>query len=517
MSGSTNPYSFASVRGSALAYLSGRAVSAVLTFSAFALAARVLPLDEYGVYMAALAAMETGLALSTPGLDWVAARILPEYRLHAAGKAIVRAVSYLSALQMALYFCAGSALFFYGDWVAALLRMERAADVLSLTGAVLAVEGCARLFREQVLSTLMRQGAAQLAQVLRSGVLAFLLSRDWYSGREIVALEAIHYELLAACSSAALAALLLVREMWSLRHWTVASSDWIPPNPKQLFIFAVNTYISYLLAFAYGSQMLTLIIARILGVDAAAVFGFSTSFSDQVRRYLPTDLLRSVIQPSLIAFYSHTRDFKAFMVRLGIWFKSSLIILAPVIVYFVAFGEMGAAIVGGERFRDAGPVVTLMLVGTGLTTLRRVVELSCNAVLATDLYVKGGFWLLVVPPLAVLILTLRGSLIDVVALVVCAEAFFCTRIIVALRRRGYAFRFCWRGIFRLAFLSGGIAAAFVMLSRIIQLDFPASVAACLLAMFAGVVLAKPLDSPEIEAVSGWSPRGGRLLSRLSSG
>ncbi|MDF9392754.1 MULTISPECIES: lipopolysaccharide biosynthesis protein [Methylococcus] len=514
MSDSGNPYGAAALRRSAFAYLSGRAVSALLTFSAFALAARVLPLESYGTYMAALATMETGLALSTPGLDWVAARILPEYRLHAEGRAIVGIIGRLAGLQMAFYFCAGAVLFFHAESVAALLRMEAAAPVLSLAGAVLAVEGFGRLYREQMLGTLMRQGAAQAAQVVRSGTLAALLASDWFAGREITALDAVHYELMASSGSTGLGALLLLYEMWSLRYRVASSGDWTPPGRKQLLKLAVNTYISYLLAFAYGSQMLTLIVARILGAEAAAVFGFSTNFSDQVRRYLPTDLLRSVIQPALIAFFSRRRDFGGFMVRVGGWFKSSMVLLMPVILYFIAFGGMGAALLGGERFREAGPVIALMLVGTALTILRRVVELSCNAVLATDLYVRWGVWLLAVPVMAVLLLTSGGNLTELIMLVIASETFFNFGIILALRRRGYPFKLAWGGMLRLAAWYGVGAGVLVWSGPLVRFDMPTSVAVCLLLGAVVTLVAKPLSADEAALMSNWSPRGARLLSRF---
>jgi O-antigen/teichoic acid export membrane protein len=513
MSGSGNPYGAAALRRSALAYLAGRAVSALLTFSAFALAARVLPLEAYGTYMAALAAMETGLALSTPGLDWVAARILPEYRLHAAGRAIVSIICRLAGMQMAFYSCAGGVLYFNAEQVASLLRMEAAAPVLSLAGAVLALEGFGRLYREQMLGTLMRQGAAQSAQVVRSGVLAFLLGADWFAGLEITALDAVRYELTASCASTGLGAVLLLREMWSLRYRVAPSGDWMPPRRKQLFKLAVNTYISYLLAFAYGSQMLTLIVARILGADAAAVFGFGTNFSDQVRRYLPTDLLRSVIQPTLIAYFSRRRDFGGFMLRVGLWFKSSMILLMPVVAYFIAFGGMGATLVGGERFREAGPIVALMLVAGGFAPLRRVVELSCNVVLATDLYVRWGFWLLAVPAVAVFLLTSGGSLTELIVLVIGSEAFFNFGIILGLRRRGYPFKLAWGGLLRLATWYGVGAGALVWSGPLVRFDMPTSVAVCLLLGAVGTLVAKPLSAAEAALVSDWSPRGAKLLSR----
>jgi O-antigen/teichoic acid export membrane protein len=513
MSGSGNPYAAGAVRSSALAYLSGRAVSALLTFSAFALAARVLPLEAYGTYIATLATVDTGLALSTAGLDWVAARILPEYRLHAGGRAIIGVVARLSGLQTALYACAGAALYFHAEPFARLLRMEGAGTALSLAGGLLGVEGFGRLCRDQMLGTLMRQGAAQSSQVLRSGVLASLLGSDWLAGREIAALDAVRYELTASCGSAILAGLLLLRELYAIYYRSTPSGNWTPPRPRQLVKLAVNTHISCLLAFAYGSQMLTLIVARVLGAEAAAVFGFSTNFSDQVRRYLPTDLLRSVIQPTLIAFFSRRRDFGGFMVRLGIWFKSSMILLMPVIVYFIAFGGMGATLLGGERFREAGAIVALMLVAAGFAPLRRVVELSCNVVLATDLYVRWGFWLLAVPVVAVFLLTSGGSLTELIMLVIGSEAFFNFGIILALRRRGYPFRLAWGGLLRLAVWYGVGVGVLVWSGPLVHFDMPTSVAVCLLLGAVGTVIAKPLSAAEAALVADWSPRGARLLSR----
>jgi O-antigen/teichoic acid export membrane protein len=508
-----DPYQAGAVRGSLAAFLVGRGVSAVLTFTAFALAARVLSLDQYGVYVTALATLETGLALATAGLDWVAVRLLPEYRLHGGGRATARAIGWLTGAQVLLYAAVAACGYAGAAYWERLLRIEAAEAVLPWLAVLLVVEGAARIFRDQMLGALMRQGVGQFGQSLRSGLLVVWLGTDWLAPRTITAPEMLRYELLAAAAAAVAGGVLLVQELWRLRHLPPAPR-WVAPKARRLFALAIHMYFNHVLALVYGANVLTLLVARMLGAEAVALFGFGNGFAQQVRRYLPTELLQSVIRPSLFAFFSRTRDFSALMIRLGLWLKSSLVMLVPIVVYFVAFGERAAGALGGQQFREAWPVVAVLLLGAGASALRRIVELASNAVMASALCVEAGVWLLAVPLLTILILVEGGRLLPVVALTVIAEVFYGWRVIAGLRRRGYVFPLGLGGVARLLAWSGCASLALRWTAEDLPLDGAASLALCLTVSGIAIFAARPLTAAESELAAGWGVNGVRQVTRL---
>jgi hypothetical protein len=78
------------LRNSIWYFLTGKVVSAVMTFFILFWVVRLLTLEEYGVYITLVPGMELVIAISGLGLPWLAARYLPEYRLHASGSLIQR-------------------------------------------------------------------------------------------------------------------------------------------------------------------------------------------------------------------------------------------------------------------------------------------------------------------------------------------------------------------------------------------------------------------------------------------
>jgi len=511
MSYKSNPYGGASVRLGIIIFITGRGFSAVLTFAAFAMAARLLNLPEYGIYAASLALMEIGIALSSVGLDWVAARTLPDYRVYAGGRATVAMILRLGAIQSFILISVGTLFAVNATHLAEILQLQDAANAFLLAGVLIAVEGVGRLSRDQMLGILMHQTAGQLAQLIRSGTLAVLLALALNSGVAHDASDVMRFELIAALSAGGVGIVLLIHALWRLWPLTPAKSEWRPPANRRLLKLALHSYTSYLLALAYGPHVLTILIARILGVDAVAIFGFARGFADQVRRYLPTDLLQGVIRPALVAYYSATNDFSGLMLRLGLWMKSSLIILLPLLAFFCIFGELGSTALGGEKFHAAWPVILLLLCVAGMMAWRRVVELASYSVMASDVCVRAGVVLVLMLPIIAGVLLLAESLLLAVALVVTAEAIFCFRVLLMLRQRGFSYTFQKGGFMRLLFTLILSIALLWLIRDLFEPQLMVAVMATLLVCSLSMRFIRPFNRDEDALVADWSPRLAKLL------
>lgn len=502
-------YGAASIKSSAVAYLAGRGVSALLTFAAFALAARILALDEYGAYMLALAMMELAIALSTGGLDWVANRFLPECRIHASGATTCRFVLRLGGLQTVLLCATAVLLWLVQTQVAVFSNQPTAAAALGLAAALVCVEGVGRLCRDQFLGILMLQRQGQAAQVVRALLLASLLGAAWWGGVPMTASQVLQFELAASGVSALLGLLLLGRALLRMRVVAAADPQWRQPAAARMASLAAHMYGSYLLALAYGPQVLTVIVSRVLGADAVALYGFARTFADQVRRYLPTDILQSVIRPSLVAYYSSTHDFQGLALRLGLWFKSSLVAVVPLVVVLLALREQGSALIGGARYTSAWPLLVILVASTAGMALRRVTELACNAVMAPQLCLQAAAPLLFVPLIAYVALSSGLGLVALGGVVLTSEFAFSIVVIVMLQRRGYrgvSIKASWRRWFMWSPL---LAVGSIFCAR----WFGDSIAV----VFAGagwllaVVFGGLFAQQEKAVISGFSPRIGSLL------
>lgn len=507
-----SPYGGAAVKRGLFAFLAGRGVSAGLTFAAFSLSAHALSLSQYGIYAAALALMELLLALCTGGIDWVAARVLPESRMHASGRATAALVLRLFALQSAIYASSAVLVWLLAAPLSQLLRLPEAAPAFALAAGLLWLEGVGRLSRDQMLGILMEQRSGQLAQILRSGTL--LAALLWLHQQQLVptALDVLRLELLASALAALLGALLLARALWRLLPLAANDADWRMPPLRSMARLAFHTYASYLLAIAYGPQVLTMVIARLLGTDAVAVFGLARGFADQVRRYLPTDLLQSVIRPALIAYYTTQHDFQGLMLRLALWFKAALLVLFPLLLFFAAFGALGMQAIGGRRFADAWPIVLLLLCGTAMAAWRRVVELAANTVLASDLTVKAALVLMGVPLLIAGGLAVLPWLLPAVALVALSDGVFCWRVMRGLRGRGHAAHWELAGFGRLLLAWLAALAVLLGLRAVLAPGLPLALLLAAGVSLAALVLARPLSQAEAQLVSGWNARLARWMS-----
>lgn len=505
-----HPYNGRAVKGGMLVFIAGRGLSGLLTFIAFGLAARLLPLAEYGHYAAALAVMEVALALSTGGLDWVTARLVPDTRVHASGRATGAAVLRLAARQATLIVVVAGAVYAGADALAGAMKLPGAAPAFHLVALLVLTEGLGRLGRDQMLTVLMAQRAGQLAQLLRVGTLLALLLWMWRHDTALDAATMLTLEVTAASCAALAGAVALVLVLWRLRDVPAADPDWQPPQQAQLRRLAMHTYASYLLSQLCGPQVLTMVVARMLGADAAGAFGFARAFADQVRRYLPTDLLQSIVRPTLVAYYSATREFAGLSLRAGLLLKSAAVVLLPLLVFFTAFGDLGMHALGGARFAPSWPVLVVLLCGAGTTAWRRVVELCANTVLESALVARTNAMLAVLPVAMVLVLQLTGSLVLAAALPVLAEALFCVRVQAGLRARGYQAPAHTDGWLRLA-VGLLVCVPLAMVHAAHPLPLPVAIVLAGVSSLLVLRMARLISAPEGALIATWNGRLARLI------
>jgi O-antigen/teichoic acid export membrane protein len=441
-------------------FVLGKGVSALLTMIAFALVARLLPPTSYGTYVSLVAMMELGLALSSVGLDWVTARMLPEYRIHAGGKALIRFTLCLGALRTGILLTVGAGIIALAGSIAELIRQPRAVSLIQLYAAVMIVEGIARFLRDDILGNLLLQGALQAAQVLRTIVLVAGLYWLTLEQKQDVS-HVIVVDLLSACTGMLIALIGLSAAL--LRSVSMpASQGWEPPSISDMRALAANTYVSYVLTLAYSGQFLTLLLSRYAGAEATAVFGFARNLAEQIRRLLPTEMFMGLIRPMLVARYVETKDFDKLNLNAGLILRIGFAALTPLCVFFVAFGQETLTWLSKGKFGGSYHLMLVLLAYLAVFGHRRVIEMVANVAGHAYLCTRAGFFLLAVPGLAVVVLELGWGPIALVSAMFLGDLAFGILVARGLNRRHLAYTLPAQSLVKIAV--GGLCAAALALA-----------------------------------------------------
>lgn len=395
-------YSGAALGRSARHFLMGKVLSAAITLAILLGLVRVLPVEQYAAYVIFVAAIELAFALSFVGLPWLAARYLPEFRIHGTNGQIAglcrRLVIFHALVILAFAALLAVLLDAYLDWLG--LAEHRSAARIYLL--VFIAEATGRFMREGVLGALLQQGIAQASQVLRSLLFLILLVALHYSGG--LDLEQVARAELAAAVGATLFALaglwLYLGQLKSQPN----TQGWAPPPVWRMWPTAAKMYASQLLTLVHSPQLVLNVVQFWLGAGAAATFGFLRNLYDLVARYLPATLLFSLVRPKLVASYAQAGDIDALSRNANLAGKLSLLVLMPAVAFAAAGGDLLVNLLSGGKFPDTGLLLFGLMLALVPFSQRQLLETVAVATGRAGLCIKAALAGLAVPPLLALML-----------------------------------------------------------------------------------------------------------------
>lgn len=360
------------MRRSAWHFVSGKAISALLTFVILLWLVRLLPVSEYGAYMSFTASLEILIAISGLGLPWLLARFLPELRMHASGAEI-------SAFAVRMQVRIGLSLLAF--WVIGMAGVEAALRWAGLSEylaaarlylLVIAVECAGRHLRDSFLGSLMQQGHARASLAARQGSFLLLLACGAMVGN-LTLLEVVALELAASMIGSTIAFVALRRHLRGLLAQP-AQAGWRTPRLSAMWRTAMQMYGVNLLSLACSPQAFVLLLQRHSGAEAAALLGFLRSLYGIAARYLPATLLFSLIRPKLVSSYVAGGGITELTAQANLLGKLSLLVLMPVVVIAAVDGNTMIAALSGGRFTDSGWLLCGMMIGLLPLSQRSLLE-----------------------------------------------------------------------------------------------------------------------------------------------
>ncbi|WP_374588143.1 hypothetical protein [Ideonella dechloratans] len=368
-----DPYSGAALKRAVLQFLTGKVLSALLTFITLLWLVRLLPLEAYGAYVTVLAASEIGLAMANLGLPWLANRLLPDARLNGSADD-VRHIAWLLARRAAWASLAVSLAFALSvPWYA------RSAGMVAQLGAVwggvalLFAESWGRFLRDSVLGPLMLQAEGRACLVLRQLLLLAGIALGLQGGPPSAAL-AVGAEALAAAASLLLALVLLWRRLGQLRMARDDAPSWQPPAVRDQWRWALHMYAAQVVSLAFAPQLLLNLLQATAGAGPAAVFGFLRQLYEQVSRYLPATLLFGVIRPRLVAAYVGAEGLPGLVAGANLAGKLSLFVLGPLLAWVAVGGNTLVSLLSGGKFNEAGPQLLAFMLALLPFSQRQLLE-----------------------------------------------------------------------------------------------------------------------------------------------
>lgn len=398
-------YSGRRFRTSILRYLGGRGVNAVLAFTILILLARSLSTDDYAAYVSAFALLEITMLMSSLGMEWVTGIYIPQIRLKGAGQAMRRFVGHVVAIQAVAAAGLGVAVWFFASPLAGWMGMAHAASVFQLYGVVVFLEAISRVMRDQVLSCLLLQGASQLSQMARNIVfllcIVCLMSAD-----EATALSVAQFEILASASSLVVGAAFVGWFLWRQRRQQGTDPDWRPPSLADMFLMGRAAWIANLASLTWGSQVIVLLTTKILGAEVGAMTGFVRNLAEQVRRYLPAELLFSILRPVLVARYAEEHDLSRLANRCGFLFKVNTLSIALIVVASLVCGDHLFALLTAGRYPDAGYLAVVWFAVFVFAGQRRYTDLLLHTAQQSRVIQRISLLLVPAPLVVFVMLTL---------------------------------------------------------------------------------------------------------------
>lgn len=251
-----------------------------------------------------------------------------------------------------------------------------------------------------------------------------------------------------------------------------------------------------LLSALTGSGAQRLLVARLLGLEAAGLFAFLQQIIRVVGRCMPTHLLANLITPMLVSRNARGQQ-KTVQDTFSLMWKGNLLVIAALLAPLAILGNWGIALLSGGRFDQAGLAALMLLLWLAANSQQRIISLSMQINDRTRALRLHSLLLLLTPVFAVL-----GSALGLIGLILGVAAASWVRNVYGyywMARAGLSIQIDRSATFRCM----GVAILTAVLIIIVNLwmgPLPALLIAAP-AMILGFLLSKPFNRDDFELIA----------------
>jgi len=492
-------------------FAAGRLLSAIVGIGTLLLLVRALEKGDYGLYIALLAAFEILQLAASPGAYAVVFRYLPELREGSAGRAVARLVGIVTAYRLVTISLVAAGVALMADWLAAQVGVPGQGLAIRIYALVLVFEGMARFIDAQFESLLL-QGMAQVSVLVRNAAKLVALAVISVGGSVEVPLQDwLLVEAVTTGLGATISCILMMRHLMARR--IVASTEMPPLAFDRVQRFALPTYVSQVVGLGTGSEMVKLLVSKLVGTSATASFGFAAALSATLQRYLPGFLLVGWIRPLLITARKQGQSNAEVVVMAQAVLMLNLLLLAPVVSLLAIAGADVVRIMAGGRLPGSDSFLYFFVVLLAFQSVRGVVSLLGITLELGNASLRATAWSVLGLLVGLSIFPFLG-IAGLCGGLMVSELIWSVVMIRALREGGMHFVFPLRGAAKLLFsVAFGVGVVLTALQLVPNqhtsgLALVGGALAALLCLASSSWL-KPFEPAERELISRLLPR--RLL------
>jgi hypothetical protein len=440
-----------------IAFAIGKSISAPLSFVLILILAAIMSRAEYASYVATIAILEIGIVLGSFGVEWVTQTALAGIRVRGNAAQLRHAVLLLGVLPVTPYLLLAGALWQFAPYLSDGMSGVASVEVLRLYALVLAIEGPTRILRDSLMAALLLQRSAQVSQVLRVLVVFLFVVAASVDGSPINAVDVARAEINAALVSLATVLIAILHFLIverPLHRMDNSIDQWVGWHSVR---FAGHAYGSIVMMLLIGTDVMTALVARYLGVDATAAFGFVVRLVETARRYLPTDMFWGVLRPAAIGRYEDKgRDPSPLLIDCNRMVEANFLVVGIGLSIALAAGDDLVRILARGNVDPPTLLLAALLPILATHSLRRGVELFAYVRGRSALFVRAALTCLIAPIIAAASLSTIGTAHGAPLALLITDSVFIGLAIFGLRRRGEPIAF---NVGRWLRLSGAIAAA----------------------------------------------------------
>lgn len=351
-----------------MAFVAGRAVAAVSTLLLLLAVVRWLDPGEYGAYMVIWGLCELAVPLTSLGLVPAVQQFLPRLVTRSDEQTLRRFVLVMEAVRFALILLFASVVALAWDPLAQWLGLPDG-SMTGLAVAALMTTVLGARFAAELLESLLEQRDAQSVRALQPIGRLLGLAALWSLGWTGIG-PLLWMEVMVCLMTLVVGQALLVRR---LRGITTAGNE--PLDWREVRHFIAHLSASQFFTATGDAGAARLVVARLLGPEAAGVFGFLQQLLMTANRYLPSLLLANVVRPMLV---SREAEGNVPLVGVGVAMLVKLNILAAMLALAVVVsgGDDLLSLAMGRGVEDAGNMLALLMLGLLAQAVSQVAMLA---------------------------------------------------------------------------------------------------------------------------------------------
>lgn len=378
---SRDPYQSGHVRRGMRQFLSGRLIQAVASVAVMLIMVRVMSIGEYALYITATALATFMSSVSILGLDRVLPRYVSEGRLKATPARLVRFINKLNGLR--LLAVAGLALVVALGWPLLAPQVNLPAQGMTLPVLLFAVIHAFMQFQSIVMQSLMLQAE------LRNATTAIWLLRIVLLLAVVLGMPPLGAELAVWITLVSEAAGWLWMAVATGKHCAALrrdqsngqqrDSEW-PRDVGEIVRFAWHNYLMGQASFPAQARVQQLVVAALFPPPVVAAFGFFRNLSEQIRNYLPLQLMKNVAEPVMFGRYLQTQNFSQLNAMASAMLKINILLIGPLVTWFWIVGEPAIALLTDGKFTDHVWVLIVLLASHALSSQVTLLNIVANAV-----------------------------------------------------------------------------------------------------------------------------------------